>query len=84
MRDILPEHFFKAVYAEGVPQTVKMRPASFITMIRDSHPADEGVEINLDVIPRIMPIPSVAQKEKVFPVGYWVELSAVPGTILCQ
>jgi hypothetical protein len=53
-------------------------------MIRDSHPADEGVEINLDVIPRIMPIPSVAQKEKVFPVGYWVELSAVPGTILCQ
>lgn len=84
MRNIFTEHLFETMYTKSVAQTVKVRSTTLIPIIRNPHLADKAVEIDLDIVPRIMPVSPVAQKEKVILMVCRVDFSAVPGAIRCQ
>ena len=84
MRNIFPKHLFKTMYTKSVAQAVKVRSTSLITIIRNPHLTDKSVKIDLDIIPIIMTVSLVAQKEKIISMVYRVDFAAIPGTILCQ
>ena len=77
----LPEHFFEAVTAKSMAETMEMRAAVFSSAMADSATGQYFPEIGGDCSYRIAPVSPSACKKVIFCMVDRVYLPGIPGKI---